>query len=566
MTRPTRITTAVLALLMLAAGSATWLACRSSDDHGSAGTTAAAKYHCPMHPTVVSDRPGNCPICGMKLVPIVAAGAKPAPGTAPAAAPGKYLCPMHGQVVADQPGNCPICGMRLEPVPPALLKGEVRTPSGAAPVYYCPMHPTAVSNKPGECPICQMNLEPIPDSLKTGWARAGSGGRRILYYRSPMDPTVRSDKPAKDGMGMDFVPVYEDEVRQGGGTVPGRSAVTLSSERRALLGVRTEEVRETRIDRVIRTVGRVAADERRLAHVHTKFEGYVERLYVDFTGMFVKKGDPLLSIYSPELVATQQEYLLALRAQQQLGASQIPSVARGGASLAEAARERLRLWDISPADIAEIERTGTVRRAFDLHADVTGFVTVKNVVQGMRVMPADTIFEIADLSRVWVLADVYESELRSVRLGMAATTTLTYQPGREWLGQVSYIAPTVNPTTRTIEVRIDVPNQGGALKPDMFADVQLRVDEGTGLVVPDSAVIDTGDRRLVFVDHADGTIEPRAVDLGAKLADGYQVLRGLARGDRVVISANFLLDSESSLKAALSALTSPAPAPVPDKR
>jgi len=442
----------------------------------------------------------------------------------------------------------------------------VMTPSGAAPVYYCPMHPTTVSDKPGECPICQMNLEPIPGSLKTGWAQAAGGGRRILYYRSPMDPAVRSDKPAKDSMGMDFVPVYADEVRQGGGMVPGRSVVTLSPERRALLGVRTEEVRDARIDRTIRAVGRVAADERRLAHVHTKFEGYVERLYVDFTGKFVKKGDPLLAIYSPELVATQQEYLLALRAQKQLGASQIPSVAQGGANLAEAARERLRLWDISPADIAEIERTGTVRRAFDLHADVSGFVTVKNVVQGMRVMPADTVFEIADLSHVWVLADVYESELRSVRPGMAATMTLTYQPGREWRGQVSYIAPTVNPTTRTIEVRIDVPNQGGALKPDMFADVLFRVDEGVGLVVPDSAVIDTGDRRLVFIDHPDGTIEPRTVDIGAKLADGYQVLRGLAKGDRVVISANFLLDSESSLKAALSALTSPAPAPVPDKR
>ncbi len=330
--------------------------------------------------------------------------------------------------------------------------------------------------------------------------------------------------------------------------------------------MRSEEVRESRIDRTIRTVGRVTADERRLAHVHTKFEGYVERLYVDFTGKYVKKGDSLLALYSPELIATQQEYLLALRAREQLGASEIPSVARGGASLLEAARERLRLWDISADDIAELERTGTVRRAFDLHAEVSGFVTAKTVVQGMRVMPADTVFEIADLSHVWVLADVYESDLRSIRLGMPATVTLSYQPGREWRGQVANVAPTVDGATRTIKVRIDVANQGGALKPDMFGDVVLHVQEGPGLVVPDSAVIDTGDRRLVFLDRADGTIEPRDIEVGAKVADGYQVLRGLARGDRVVTSANFLIDSESSLKAALAALTSPAPVPAAGKR
>jgi len=366
-----------------------------------------------------------------------------------------------------------------------------------------------------------MDLEPIPAALKTGWT-AGVAGP--------------------------------------GAAVEGRSVIALSSERRALLGVRSEEVRETRIDRTIRTVGRVAADERRLAHVHTKFEGYVERLYVDFTGKYVKKGDRLLALYSPELIATQQEYLLALRAQKQLGASEIPSVARGGASLLEAARERLRLWDISAEDIAELERTGTVRRAFDLHAEVSGFVTAKTVVQGMRVMPADTVFEIADLSHVWVLADVYESDLRSIRLGMPATVTLSYEPGREWRGRVANVAPTVDGATRTIKVRIDVANQGGALKPDMFGDVVLHVQEGSGLVVPDSAVIDTGDRRLVFLDRADGTIEPRQIEVGAKLADGYQVLRGLAKGDRVVVSANFLIDSESSLKAALAALTSPAPA------
>jgi len=471
----TRIITAALTLLVLAAASASWVACRRSGNPGSAQPAAAVKYHCPMHPTVVSDKPGECPICGMDLVLIASATARPA-----------------------------------------------GAPSG--------------------------------------------GGRRILFYRSPMDPSVHSDTPARDSMGMDFIPVYKDEAGREASGVPGRAVVPLSPERRSLLGVRTEEVREARIERTIRTVGRVAADERRLAHVHTKFEGYVERLYVDFTGKFVKEGDALLSIYSPELIATQQEYLLALRAQKQLGASQILSVAQAGASLLDAAKERLRLWDISAADIEELERTGTVRRAFDLHAEFSGFVVVKNVVQGMRVMPADTLFEIADLSQVWVLADVYESDLPSIRLGMPAEITLSYEPGRRWRGQITNVAPTVDEKTRTIKVRIDVANQGGALKPDMFGDVVLRVDQGSGLVVPDSAVIDTGDRRLVFLDRPDGTIEPREIEVGTKLADGYQVLRGLARGDRVVTSANFLLDSESSLKAALSALAAPAAPRAPEKR
>jgi len=475
MTRTTRLAVLVLATTLLAAGSMFLAGCRAQDGHGTAGGAAAARYHCPMHPTVVSDKPGECPICGMDLVPIEPAAAKPA-------------------------------------------------------------------------------------------ASPPSGERKVAYYRSPMDPSVRSDTPAKDSMGMAFVPVYEDDVTAAARPVAGRATVVLSTERRALLGVRSAEVRETRLDRTIRTVGRVAADERRLAHVHAKFEGYVERLYVDFTGKLVKKGDRLLALYSPELIATQQEYLLALRAEKELGASGIPSVARGGANLAEAARERPLLWDVSPADIAELERSGSVRRAFDLHAEVSGFVTVKNVVQGMRVMPADTLFEIADLSHVWVLANVYESDLRDVRLGMPAAMTLSYQAGREWRGRVSYIAPTVDPATRTVEVRADVANQGGTLKPDMFGDVVLRVEAGAGLVVPESAVVDTGDRRLVFLDRPDGTIEPRQIEVGAKLADGYQVLRGLASGERVVTSANFLLDSESSLKAALAALTSPAQAPVPEKR
>ena len=433
--------------------------------------------------------------------------------------------------------------------------------------YHCPMHPTVVSDKPGDCPICGMKLVPIEPAKTEPAAPPASagGGRRIAFYRSPMDPAVRSDKPAKDSMGMDFIPVYEDEAAGAGSVVAGRATVKLTPERRSLLGLQSEAVRQAVIEKTVRAVGSVTADERRTAHIHAKFEGYVERLYVDFTGMSVKKGDPLLSIYSPDLVATQQEYLLALRARRQLAQSQVPDVVQGGVDLLEAARERLRLWDISPSDIAEIERSGTVRRALDLHAEVNGFVVVKNVVQGMRIMPTDTLFEIADLSRVWVMADVYDSDISAVRLGSAADITVASLPGRHWRGAVTFIAPTVDEKTRTVKVRIEVNNQAGALKPDMFGDVLLKTASGTGLVVPDSAVIDTGDRILVFLDRPDGSIEPRQVQLGLRLADGYQVLSGLAVGDMVVTSANFLLDSESSLKAALSALTS-APVPVREPR
>ncbi len=386
-------------------------------------------------------------------------------------------------------------------------------------------------------------------------------GRRIVYYRNPMDPVIHSDTPAKDSMGMDFVPVYADEA-QAASPVDGRSALTLSQERRQMLGVRSEAAVRAPLSHTIRTVGRVAVDERRLHHVHVKYDGYVEELYVDFTGKFVNRGDALLSIYSPDLVATQQEYLLALRAQRELRRSGSPSVAQGAEGLLEAARQRLLFWDIRPQDIEKLERTGDVMRALDIHAEHEGYVVQKNAFHGMRVTPADTLYDIADLSRLWVLADVYESDLPSARVGMQAELTVPYLPARRWKGAVTYIAPTVEEKTRTIKVRVEVDNAGDALKPDMFADVYLRTDLGEGVVVPESAVINAGDRRLVFVDLEGGLLEPREVQLGVKTSGGFQVLSGVLEGERVVTSANFLLDSESSLKATLSAIAATAtPAP-----
>ncbi|HUL80431.1 MAG TPA: efflux RND transporter periplasmic adaptor subunit, partial [Vicinamibacteria bacterium] len=436
----------------------------------------------------------------------------------------------------------------------ACRREEVDAPGAAAvarPQYRCPMHPTYVADRPGQCPICGMDLVPTRASPPP------TGARRVLYYRSPMDPKVRSDQPARDSMGMDFVPVYADELEGEGSSVAGRATLALTPERRQFLGVQTAEVREAPLGRTIRTVGRLAVDERRVHHVHVKYEGYVERLDVDYTGARVRKGDHLLAIYSPELVATQQEYLLAWRAQKELGESGIPSVAQGGVDLLRAARRRLELWDIRDEDIAALEKKGVVTRTLDLHAETGGYVLMKNVVMGQRVTPQDTLFDIVDLSHLWVLADVYASDLPSIREGMVGEVRVSYLPGRAWRGRVTWISPVMEEKTRTVKVRLEVDNTGDDLKPDMFVDVYLKVGEGTGLVVPESAVIDTGDRKIVFLDHGDGRLEPRAVTLGVKQGDAYPVASGLAAGDRVVTAANFLIDSESSLKAAIASLGAP---------
>lgn len=424
--------------------------------------------------------------------------------------------------------------------------------------YHCAMHPTYTSDRPGDCPICGMKLVPIEGATGSGQAGgAKPGERKVAFYRNPMDPSIHSDKPAKDEMGMDFVPVYEDELQGASSGVSGRAVVTISSDRRQVLGVRSEEVKKIRLAHRMRTVGRVAVDERRLRHIHTKFDGYVEHLYVDYTGKLVRRGERLLSIYSPDLVATQQEYLLAHRGQARLAESAVRSAAQGSVDLHEAARQRLLLWDIRPADIAKLEKAGQVTRTLDVYADIGGYVVEKMAYQGMRVTPADTLYDIADLTHLWVLADVYEYNLPTLALGTEGHISVASMPDKNWKGSVTYISPTVEERTRTIKVRLEVDNAGGELKPDMYTDVFLHVDMGEGLVIPDGAVINAGDRRLVFLDRGEGRFEPREVKLGIKVnGSGLQVISGLSEGERVVTSANFLLDSESSLKAAVSGMSS----------
>ena len=406
---------------------------------------------------------------------------------------------------------------------------------------------------------------PAPGA-RTPTSPAKPGSPRVLYWVDPMVPGYKSDKPGKSPfMDMDLVPVYEDGSDAGGaGTrVSGYSGIALSPERQQAIGMQLGKAEVRALTQTIRAVGRVTLDETLLYQVRSKFEGYVVDLFVDYTGKSVRKGEPLLSIYSPELLATQQEYLLAVRARDRLGASPNPDVARGAVDLYASARQRLLLWDIRPADIEHLEKTGEPQKAVTLYSPVDGFVIAKNAVRGGRVMPSDTLFEIGGLSRVWALADIYESEAPLVHTGDPARMSLSSLPGRVWNGKVTFIAPVLEEATRTVKVRIEFSNSDGALKPGMYADVMLDRPLGRVLTVPESAVMTTGTRALVFVAKSGGRLEPREVRTGARVDAYYEIREGLQAGDQVVTQANFLVDSESRLKAALANLAPPGPGPTP---
>lgn len=330
--------------------------------------------------------------------------------------------------------------------------------------------------------------------------------------------------------------------------------VQITPERQQLIGVRVGKVEMRPLEKVIRTVGKVDYDERRVVTVSPKIGGWIEDLYVDFTGRFVRQGEPLLTIYSPELVSTQEEYLIALRAKQDLLKSPFSEVVSSGESLAESARRRLKLWDISEGQIKALEESGQPRKTLTLYAPYSGFVLEKMAYKGMNVMPGMALFKLADLSTVWLYADIYEYELPFIRLGQQASIQLSYLPGEIFSGKVIYLYPSLNPETRTAKVRFEFQNPHGKLKPEMFANVEIKVPLGRRLVVPEEAIIDTGLRQMAIVDKGDGYFEPREVKVGAKVDHYYEVTMGLKAGERVVTSANFLIDSESKFKEAVGAI------------
>jgi len=383
-------------------------------------------------------------------------------------------------------------------------------------------------------------------------ATTGAGGRKILYWYDAMNPQNHYDHAGKAPDGMDLVPKYAEDV---GPATMAPGMVMLSGKEQQLIGVRTATVERTHLTRTIRTSGLLVPDETKIAHVHVKVEGWVDKVYADFVGQLVKKGQPLFTVYSPDLVATEQEYLIALKGENYLGKSPYRDISAGAASLLDATRDRLKLWDISDEQVEHLAKTGKVERTLTFYSPVTGFVTDRKVFPQAAVNSDKELYTVADLSDIWVEADVYEYELPYVHLGQTATMQLSYYPGRTYTGRIQYIYPTVDPQTRTAKVRLEFSNPNFDLKPQMFADVELNVDYGTHVVVPAEAVLNSGTRQTVFVALGDGHFMPREIQVGPQVDGKYVVLSGLEPGETVVSSGTFLIDSESRLGSAMSQMT-----------
>ena len=414
-------------------------------------------------------------------------------------------------------------GVYLELVPAAWWgdtqsEAVIRSAEGS---WVCTMHPHIRMDHPDTCPICSMNLEFVPvvgAAAQAHIAASDTGGTNV------------------------------DSANNA--AVLSQALFTVDPRRQQLIGVRTSPVSYESFDRTIRTIGIVALDETRVSAVHAKIAGWIEETFVDFQYQYVEKGDPLFTLYSPELVATQEEYLLALKGLDTLGASSFHSAAFGAKDLVRASRRRLELWDITPRQIEELEEARQPFRTMTIYSPVTGHVMFRNAFLGKRITPETELYRIADHSVVWVRADVYENDIGWVHEDQRAVIRVQALPGREFSGRVKFIDPHMKEQTRTLTVRLELANPNLVLKPGMYADVELRASMGRRLMVPESAVLPTGVRNVVFVDQGEGRMEIRNVQLGTKVNNHYEVLRGLAEGERIVTSGNFLIDAESKLQSA----------------
>jgi Cu(I)/Ag(I) efflux system membrane fusion protein len=384
----------------------------------------------------------------------------------------------------------------------------------AAQMYHCPMHPEVQSDKPGECPKCGMDL-----------------------VKKATEPATKTPAVVNASASSDLPSVHTEEGRA------------------EMAGVRTAVATTESVVSAVRAVGTVVPDETRVRHVTTKVGGWVEKLYVNTVGQTVTAGQPLFELYSPELLASQEEYLRARQSADEFARSSLPEVRRGGEDLVSSARRRLELFDVPPEFMRQLERTGKAQRTVVFRAPFTGYVSEKTVVEGHKVEAGMDLLTVTDLSRVWVAAQLYEAEASAAQLGRSATVMLPYDAGTSLRGRVSLVYPTIETESRTIKVRLEFQNPRLLLKPGMFVNVALEASKVTGVVVPDSAVIDSGTRQVVFVEAGPGQFEPRDVQVGVR-ADGKAILRaGVRAGERVAVAGNFLLDSESRLRGAVTSKT-----------
>lgn len=411
-----------------------------------------------------------------------------------------YTCTMHPSVKEKEPGTCPICAMDLTPVFKETAQVDLQTGheghahENEIDYYTCTMHPSVKQKEPGKCPICAMDLVPI-------------------YKEGSVPQTDTGDKQARTVN----VPLFQQQ----------------------LIGVQRDTVKLQRVAKTIRTVGHVDYNETRVATINLKFSGWIEKLYVDYTGQFVKKGQALFEIYSPELVATQEEYLQTL------------TWASRSNTLLKSARDRLLLWGISEKQIREIETTGAPKLTLTFYSPINGYVVEKNALEGRKAKEGMDLYTIADLSTVWVHVDIYEYELPFIKIGQTAEISLAYDPNVNYAGKVDYVYPTLESKTRTAKIRLVFPNPELKLKPEMYADIKIKVDQGEQLTVPETAVLNTGTRQLVFVDRGSGRFEPREIKLGTKVDRYYVVLQGLEEGEIIVKSGNFLIDAEAHVQGVL---------------
>lgn len=405
-------------------------------------------------------------------------------------------------------------------------------------LYTCGMHPEIISDEPGLCPICEMQLVPIKKNDRQ------SGERKILYWRAPMDPNEIYDAPGKSKMGMDLVPVYEDEAS-------GSGIVTIDPEVQQNMNIKTEKVKVKQLSSRITTNGVLETNETSEYIVTTRINGWIEKLYINYVGQSVAKGSKLMDIYSPELVSAQQELLTALSYQNSVNASSISSIKASGNELVKNAMRKLELLEVSELEIKRLIDSKEVKTYLTLYAQKSGTVLEKNIVDGQKIMGGMPLLKIANLSTLWLMADIYEYELAKVKVGSSASITFNFLPGKTYGGKVSFIYPTLDPKTRTVKIRIEIINRG-ELKPSMFANITIEGENlGEKPVVAENAIIRSGMKDIVILALGNGKFKPQQVQLGGYSDGYYQVLSGLSEGNTIVTSAQFLIDSESNLKAAI---------------